>query len=88
MPHALKFIGYIKHNNVIVLIDNDNTHNFINRRVDEETHYYVCVISIFQIMIANGGMMKCGGHCEYVKLQKGEYHLKLTCLLLKWVGVM
>jgi hypothetical protein len=27
-------------------------------------------------MIANGGMMKCGGKCEKVKLQLKEYHLK------------
>jgi hypothetical protein len=24
----------------------------------------------------NGGTMKCGGHCENVKLQMGDYHLK------------
>ena len=27
-------------------------------------------------MIANGGSMKCGGRCENVHLQIGEYHLK------------
>jgi hypothetical protein len=27
-------------------------------------------------MIANGESMKCGGHCENVCLQIGEYHLK------------
>ena len=27
-------------------------------------------------MIANGGSMKCGGHCENVRLQIGDYHLK------------
>ena len=27
-------------------------------------------------MIANGGMMPCGGHCENVRLQLGDYHLK------------
>jgi hypothetical protein len=27
-------------------------------------------------MIANGGSMKCGGHCENVCLQSGDYHLK------------
>jgi hypothetical protein len=27
-------------------------------------------------MIANGGSMKCGGHCENVCLQIGDYHLK------------
>jgi hypothetical protein len=27
-------------------------------------------------MISNGGSMKCGGHCENVCLQIGDYHLK------------
>jgi hypothetical protein len=30
----------------------------------------------FKIMITNGGMMKCGGKCENVKLQLGDYQLK------------
>ena len=30
----------------------------------------------FQILIANGGMMKCGGYRENAKLQIGDYHLK------------
>lgn len=27
-------------------------------------------------MIAKGGSMKCGGRCENVRLQIGQYHLK------------
>jgi hypothetical protein len=27
-------------------------------------------------MIANGGSMKCGGRCENVSLQIGDYHMK------------
>ena len=27
-------------------------------------------------MISNGGSMKCGGCCENVRLQIGDYHLK------------
>jgi hypothetical protein len=42
----------------------------------EDTHCYVCPISNFQIMITNGGTMKCGGRCEDVKLQMGEYRIK------------
>ena len=33
-------------------------------------------MSNFQIMIVNKGLMKCGGCCENMKLQLGEYHLK------------
>jgi len=27
-------------------------------------------------MISNGRSMKCGGHCENVHLQIGQYHMK------------
>jgi hypothetical protein len=57
---TLKFISYIKNLKVIILMNNENTQNFINRRVSKETHCYVYPIANFQIMISNGGMMKFG----------------------------
>jgi len=74
-PQTTNLIGYIKHIKVNVLINSDNTHNFIHWRMVEETHCDVYPITNFQIMITNGGMMKCGGWLEnvklYVKLQMG-----------------
>jgi hypothetical protein len=75
-PQTLKLIGYIKHQKVIILVDSGITHNFIHRRITQETHCYIHAINNFQIMIANGGSMKCGGRCENVRLQIGYYHLK------------
>jgi hypothetical protein len=34
------------------------------------------ILHNFQIMIANGSMMECGGRCEHVKLQMGDYQFK------------
>jgi hypothetical protein len=75
-PQTLKLIGYIKHRKVIILVDSGNTHNFIHHRIAQETHCYIHAVNNFQIMIANGSSMKCGGHCENVHLQIGDYHLK------------
>jgi hypothetical protein len=75
-PQTLKLIGYIKHQKVIILVDNGSTHNFIHQCISQETHCYIHAINNFQIMTANGGSMKCGGHCENVHLQIGDYHLK------------
>jgi len=69
-------IGYIKHQKVIILVDSGNTHNFIHHQIDQETLWYIRAVNKFQIMIANGGSMKCGGHFENVHLQIGHYHLK------------
>ena len=75
-PQTLKLQGYIKHRKVVVLVDSGRTHNFIHNRVVDETHFYVHPVSNFQIMIANGGMIPCGGRCENVRLQLDEYYLK------------
>jgi hypothetical protein len=75
-PQTLKLIGYIKHRKVINLVDSGSTHNFIHRHIAQETNFYIRAVNNFQIMIANGESMKCGGHCENVCLQIGDYHLK------------
>jgi len=75
-PQTLKLIGYIKNQKVIILVDGGNTHNFIHHRIAQEFNFYIHPINNFQIMIANGGSMKCGGHCENVHLQIGQYHMK------------
>jgi hypothetical protein len=75
-PQTLKLIGYIKHRKVILLVDSGSTHNFIHHCIAQETHCYIHAINNFQIMIANGGSIKCGGRCENVHLQISDYHLK------------
>jgi hypothetical protein len=75
-PQTLKLIGYIKHRKLIILVDNGITHNFIHHRITQENNCYIRVVNHFQIMISNGGSMKCGGRCENVCLQIGEYHMK------------
>jgi hypothetical protein len=75
-PQTLKLISYIKHQKVIIPVDSVSTHNFIHRCIAQETHCYIHSINNFQIMIANGGSMKCEGCCENVHLQIDNYHLK------------
>jgi hypothetical protein len=75
-PQTLMLIGYIKHQKVIILVDSGSTHNFIHRRIAQENHCYIHAVNNFQIMIANGGSMKCRGSCENVRFQIGDYHLK------------
>jgi hypothetical protein len=85
-PQTLKLIVYIKHRKVIVLIDNNNTHSFIHQCLTQETHRYIHVVNNFQIMIANGDSMKCGGHCENVMLQMGDYSLKTHMFVIEMGG--
>jgi hypothetical protein len=75
-PQTINLIGYIKHRKFIILVDSGSTHNFIHHHIAQETNCYICTVNNFQIMIANGGSMKCGGRCEIAHLQIGDYHLK------------
>jgi hypothetical protein len=75
-PQTVKLIGYIKHRKVIILVDSGSTHNFIHHCIAQETYCYIHAVNNFQITIANGGSMKCGGSCENVQLQIGDYNLK------------
>jgi hypothetical protein len=75
-PQTRKLIGYIKHRKVIILVDSGSTHNFIHCHIAQETHCYIHAVNNFQILIANGGSMKCGGRYENVCLQIDDYHLK------------
>ena len=73
---TLKSRGFIKHHPIVVLIDSSSKHNFIHQRFGEAMYCFVRAVSYFQVQIANGGTMTCEGHCENVKLQMGDYHLK------------
>jgi hypothetical protein len=66
IPQTLKLISYIKNRKVIILLDNGITHNFIHRCNSQEINCYIYSVNNFQIMISNGGSMKCGGRCENV----------------------
>jgi hypothetical protein len=85
-PQTLKLSGYIKHRKVIILVDSGSTHNFIHRCIAQETNCYIHAVNNFQIMIANGGSMKCGGRCENVHHQIGENHLKSHMLAIDMGG--
>jgi hypothetical protein len=85
-PQTLKLIGYIKNQKVIILVDSGNTHNFIHRHISQEVNFYIHPVNNFQIMIGNAGSMKCGGHCENVCLQIGQYHLKSHMFVIDMGG--
>ena len=71
-----KINSYIKHHALVRLIDSGSTHNFINRSMSKDIHYFIHLVNNFEILIVNGGMIKCVCCFENAKLQMGDYHLK------------
>jgi len=61
-------------------------HNFVHKRVADIVHCFFRVIYNFQALIIDGGTMKCEGHCENIKLQIGEYHLKTHMFSIEMGG--
>jgi hypothetical protein len=83
---TLKLIGYIKHRKVIILVNSDENHNFIHHCLSQEVNLYIRVVNNFQITIVIGGSMKCGGRCENVCLQIGQYNLKYHMFFIDMGG--
>jgi hypothetical protein len=75
-PQTLKLISYIKHRKFITLVDSVKTHNCIHCHISQEINCYIRAFNNFQIMIANGDSMKCGGHCENLCIEIHYYHPK------------
>jgi hypothetical protein len=53
-------------------------HYIIHHCITKETHCHIHIVNNFEIMIANEGSMKCDGNCDNVKLQMGDYFLKMS----------
>jgi len=85
-PQTLKIRGFLKHRPIVVLIDSGNTHNFIHKWVAKAVHCFVRATSNFQVLIVDGGTMKCEGRCENIKLQMGDYHLKTHMFVINMGG--
>jgi len=73
---TLKLIAHVKHSKLIILINIGRTHNFIHYQGTKDRYFYTHELKNFDIMIANRGSTKCGGHCENVFLQIGNYYMK------------
>jgi len=69
------------------LVDSGSTHNFINKKVAEQLNYFPYPVKNFQVMIANGGSISCGGKCHNVKINMGDYNLTTTMYAIPIGGV-
>ena len=68
-PQTLKLKGYIKNENVIVLIDTGSTHNFLDIRVVIKLKLFVHLFPYMKVMVANDKKIEKVGKFHKVKLQ-------------------
>lgn len=61
--NTIRTEGCCQGRNLIVLIDNGSTHNFINMKVVEKIKITRVKTIVFVVTIANGSMIRCESHC-------------------------
>jgi len=66
-PLTLTFFGYIKKTQIMLLIDSDNSHNFIDR-IKKKLNIFVYPSSNFQVAIVGEKNTSCDGKFHKVEL--------------------
>jgi hypothetical protein len=72
---------------VVVLIDNESTHNFISERVTNMLQLPVVPTKSFNVRVANGGPLKCQGRFENVHIALQGIPFILTLYALPLIGL-
>ncbi|KAA8539773.1 hypothetical protein F0562_026465 [Nyssa sinensis] len=63
---TMRITAKIGHHEVVVLIDNGSTHNFISEKIADKLHLPVIPTEPFTVKVANGRPLMCKGRFEHV----------------------
>jgi hypothetical protein len=87
---TLRLMGKIGSQEVVVLIDIESTHNFVDPNVARNAHLLADGKGQLTIMVVNGATLSCQGHCKAVSiiLQGCPFNPTLYLLTLKGCDVV
>ncbi|KAF3776086.1 hypothetical protein EJ110_NYTH49129 [Nymphaea thermarum] len=85
--NALKVVGKINNQKVIVLLDTGSTHNFLNSRLAHLVEGKVTPLASFNVLVGNGERMSCNEVCKDVSLKMQKTPFTLDLYLLPIGGV-
>ena len=86
-PQTLKLKGHIKKNNVVVLIDSDSTHNFLDATMAKRLNIFSFPLPNMKVMVADGKRIEKVGKCHRVKLQIQDFSLESSFFTVPLGGV-
>jgi hypothetical protein len=66
----------ISRKDVVVFVNLDSTHNFINKKGRISQLFYITSAK-FQVIVENRGTLSCGEKCHNNKLSMGDYNLSI-----------
>ena len=69
-----------------MFIDSGSTHNFIHCKVAKELNCFLYTAPKFQVMVSNGGNIKCSRKYHNIKLAMGEYLFNIPMLSIPMGG--
>jgi len=86
-PKTMCITTRIGSSDVIALIDNGSTHNFISERLANALRIPVVPTASFTVRVANGEKLKCQGRFEEVGVDLQGTHFSLTLYSLPLTGL-
>lgn len=87
MPRTLKLKGYIKKQSVIMMVDLESMHNFVDVNVTKRLNIFSCPATDLKVMVADGKQIDGVGKCHKVKLQLSDYALGSSFYMVPLGGV-
>jgi len=86
-PQTLKLKGHIKKNNVVVLINSDRTHNFLDATVEKRLNIFSFPLPNMKVMVSEGKKIENVGKCHKVKLHIQDFNLESLFFTIPLRGV-
>jgi hypothetical protein len=68
-PNTMRLVGFIKTQQVVILIDSGNTHNFLDPSVVKKIQLPILSYNRIQVKVANGDTIQSEGQCSDVSLK-------------------
>lgn len=67
-PETFRIYGTIARHQVVILVDDNNTHNFIQARLAAFLHLDQVPSTTMRVMIGNGGTIECNTKCPSIPI--------------------
>ena len=77
---TLNIAGYIKKQNILVLINSRNTHNFIDKNLGERINCFMYSVTIFQVLVINGEVLIVEGNDIRLNLVRNTMIYQVPCM--------
>jgi hypothetical protein len=81
-PQTMKVNGFLKHQQVTILIDIDSTNNFLDESIAQNFSIPTEDCEPFEVTMADGGTLTCKSKCSNVKLAVQDLVLRADLYLL------